>query len=65
MMFIESAMTLSICQLWTGEGACRANIIIKESPSMEKDLSFIETARDVARRAARTSPQIGSQEGLI
>ena len=32
---------------------------------MEKDLSFIETARDVARRAARTSPQIGSQEGLI
>jgi hypothetical protein len=49
MMSIESAMTLSICQLWTKEGACSADITINESPSMEKFLRFIETAREATR----------------
>jgi hypothetical protein len=65
MVFKEFAMTFCICQLWTGEGAWRAYITIKESPSMEKELSFREATRDAARRAARASPYKGSQEGLI
>jgi hypothetical protein len=48
MMAIESTMTLSICQLWTIEGACNAEITIMESPSMENFWSFIEAAREAA-----------------
>ena len=37
----------------------------RESSSMEKCLSFKETANEAANRAARASPKFGSHEGLI
>jgi hypothetical protein len=55
MMAIELAMTLSIFQLWIVDGACKVEITIKESPSMEKFFSFIEAARDAASKVARAS----------
>jgi hypothetical protein len=42
------------------EGSFKAEITSKESPSIVKLLSFQETARDVARRAANASPKVGS-----
>jgi hypothetical protein len=61
----ESTMTLSMCQSWIMEGACSAIITTKETPSMMKFLSCIETTKEVASKAARASPKLGSHKGLI
>ena len=47
------------------EGSFNAEITSKESPSIVKILSFKETTRDAARKAANASPKVGSHGGLI
>jgi hypothetical protein len=61
----KSEITFSIFQSKEMEGRFRAEITSKESPSMVKLLSFKETAREAARRAAKASPKVGSHGGLI
>jgi hypothetical protein len=57
-------ITCSICQSKTIVGLCREEIIIYESPSNIKFLSFKVVAKEAAKRAARASLNVGSQGGL-
>ena len=60
-----SAITVSICQSMVMDGVVSAAITIFESSSREKNFSCSEATREAASQAARASPKVGSQGGLI